>query len=351
MRYEHGLVMGKFYPLHAGHSALIRAASRQCRHVSVQVHGASVESIPVEVRAGWVGEEHPQVRVRTVVDDAPVDFNSSTAWEHHVATMRCLLDAPVDAVFTSDAYGAELADRLGAHWVQVDRERRGVPVSGTAVRSDVDGYWWALGPAARAWLTRRIVVLGAESTGTTTLARDLAHALDTRWVPEFGREWSRLRPGGLSAAWHPCEFDLVAAEQARAEDEAARRVPRPVLICDTDVLATTVWHERYTGHSSATVTAAAAARVPALYLLTGDEIPFVDDGMRDGEHQRHGMHTRFREVLGGQPAPWRHVSGSRAQRLATARAAVQTVLDRGWGLASPLTEPTVLNSTVLKELS
>jgi len=212
------------------------------------------------------------------------------------------------------------------------------------VRADVAGHWWALGPAARSWLTRRVVVLGAESTGSTTLARDLAKALGTLWVPEFGREWSLRRPGGLSAAWHTCEFDLVAAEQARTEDEAARRVPRPVLVCDTDVLATTVWHERYLGHPSATVQAVVAARVPALYLLTGAEIPFADDGLRDGEHLRHAMHARFREVLDTQPAPWVHVSGSRSQRLATAVDAVQALLDRGWGLAAPLTEPTVLTA-------
>ena len=341
-RYEHGLVMGKFYPLHAGHSALIRAASRQCRRVSVQVHGASAETIPVDVRAGWVGEEHPEVQVRTVVDDAPVDFDSPTAWDYHVATMRSLLDAPVDAVFTSDAYGAELAARLGAHWVQVDYGRRGNPVSGTAVRADVAGHWWALGPAARAWLTRRVVVLGAESTGSTTLARDLARALGTLWVPEFGREWSLRRPGELSAAWHASEFDLVAAEQARTEDDAARRVPRPVLVCDTDVLATTVWHERYVGCPSTTVQAVAAARVPALYLLTGAEIPFVDDGLRDGEHLRHAMHARFCEVLDAQQAPWAEVTGSRAHRLATAVESVEALLSRGWGLAAPPTEPTVL---------
>jgi len=186
------------------------------------------------------------------------------------------------------------------------------------------------------------VVLGAESTGSTTLARDLAQALGTLWVPEFGRDWSVRRPGGLTAAWHTAEFDLVAVEQARAEDDAARRVPRPVLVCDTDVLATTVWHERYVGRPSATVQAVAAARVPALYLLTGAEIPFVDDGLRDGKHLRHAMHTRFREMLDAQPAPWIEVSGSRAQRVTTAVDGVTAMLDRGWGIAAPLTEPTVL---------
>ncbi len=340
--YAHGLVLLKAYPLHAGHGALIRTAQRLCARVTVQVVASSGESVPVEVRAGWVREEHPGAHVVTAVDDAPVDLASESAWQHHTALARRMLDAPVDAVLTSDAYGEELARRLGARWVQVDPGRRATPVSGTAVRADVAGHWWALGPAVRSWFVRRVVVLGAESTGTTTLAADLADALGTLWVPEFGRTWSARRPGGLAAPWHTAEFDLVVAEQCRAEDDAARRAPVPVLVCDTDPLATTVWHERYVGGPSPTVRAAAAARVPALYLHTGDEIPFVDDGLRDGEHLRHAMAARFREVLAAQPAPWLEVTGSRPERLATALAAVRDLLDRGWGLAPPLTAPTVL---------
>ncbi len=55
--FAHGLVMGKFYPFHSGHQALIRQALRACERVTVEVLGASVETIPLEVRADWVREE------------------------------------------------------------------------------------------------------------------------------------------------------------------------------------------------------------------------------------------------------------------------------------------------------
>ena len=97
---------------------------------------------------------------------------------------------------------------------------------------------------------RRVVVIGAESTGTTTLAEALTAHLGLPTVPEFGREWSQVRPGGFEAPWHTAEFDLIAREQARLEDDAAARTPVPLLVCDTDVLATAVWHERYVGHRS-----------------------------------------------------------------------------------------------------
>lgn len=189
-RFRHGLVLGKFYPLHAGHDHLIRTAVRQCAEVTVEVLVASVESIPLAVRLGWVREHHPTVRVTGAVDDAAVDYGSEAAWDEHMTMIAGLLDRPVDAVFTSDSYGAELARRLDAQWVQVDPGRRLNPVSGTAIRADLASGWPELGPAVRATLARRVVVLGAESTGTTTLANALAAHYGTVAVPEYGRSYS-----------------------------------------------------------------------------------------------------------------------------------------------------------------
>ncbi|MEO6997660.1 MAG: AAA family ATPase [Terracoccus sp.] len=345
-RFRHGLVIGKFYPFHAGHQALVRAATSRCDRVTVEVMVHGVESIPAAVRVGWVQGEHPDTRVVAVFDDADVDFDSAEVWDLHMAVIESHLDGPVDAVFTSDVYGAELARRLGASWVQVDPGRASTPISGTAIRDDPEGSWWALPTPVRRWFTKRVVVLGAGSSGSTTLATALGEHYGTEVVPEYSREWTERRPGGLEAPWQSAEFDLVAQRQATAEDLAAGRVARPLLVCDTDVLATTLWHERYVGHASTSVVAAAAARpIPALYLLTGDEltgdeIPFAQDGMRDGEHVRAAMQQRFREVLGQVRAdhgvPWLEVRGTPDERLNDAVAAVDAVVAAGWDLTAPL---------------
>lgn len=149
-RYQHGLVIGKFYPFHLGHSNLIRTATDACERVTVQVLASSVESIPGAQRVAWIEAEHPSATVVWAVDDAAVDYASDAAWQAHLAVIRDLLGgAPVDAVFTSDDYGAELADRLGAAWVQVDPGRRINPISGRAIRADLEGMWWALPPGVQ----------------------------------------------------------------------------------------------------------------------------------------------------------------------------------------------------------
>ena len=78
--------------------------------------------------------------------------------------------------------------------------------------------------------------------------------------------------------------------------------------------------------------------MPDLYLLTGDEIPFVQDDTRDGEHLRHAMQDRFREVLAAQPAPWVELRGTRAERLERAIALVDPLLETPRMLAEPLEE-------------
>ncbi len=95
-----------------------------------------------------------------------------------------------------------------------------------------------------------------------------------------------------------------------------------MLICDTDALATSVWHERYMGTRSPEVEQLAASRSYALYLLTSDDIPFVQDGTRDGEHVRGWMTERLRAVLADRTEPHVEVRGPHEQRLAQAIEAI-----------------------------
>jgi nicotinamide riboside kinase len=67
-----------------------------------------------------------------------------------------------------------------------------------------------------------------------------------------------------------------------------------------------------------------------LYLVTSPDVPFVQDGFRDGEKIRDWMHTRFVEQLAGGPTPMRVLRGPYPGRLATAIAEVEAVLERPW---------------------
>jgi len=308
-----GFIVGKFYPPHRGHKHLIESARRQVDQLIVMVAAHPAQTISGELRKAWLQEIHPDCDVRLVADELEDD---SRQWADF--TIRYLGRAP-DVVFTSEDYGPVYAQLMGSRHVMIDRDRTAVPISGTTIREDPLHHWDMLEPCVRAYFVRRIVLIGAESTGKTTLAQQLAERFDTVWTSEYGREhWERKLAGRTlddpPPSWSHDEFVEIAAEQQRRENLAARIANR-VLICDTNAFATGTWHERYYQSRDERVDAIGAADCAHLYLLTAPDVPFVQDGYRDGEHIRQWMHDRFVEQLTSGKADWRLVKGSYDCRL------------------------------------
>ena len=305
------------------------------------------------------------VHITGIMDEVRIDYADPDIWSRHVELMRAALDAiaapTVTHVFASEPYCEELARRFDAKPVTLDLPRTLVPVSGTRVREAPLAYWEHLSPPVRAGLALRVVILGAESSGTTTLARDLAKfwrgqggALGlTRYVAEYGREytvkkWARARARAIAngkpppeladLVWTSDEFVHIATEQA-AQENAAAAAGGPLLICDTNALATAVWHERYLDEWREDIAQAANVVKYSLYLLTDhQDIPFEQDGLRDGEHKRAWMTERFQQVLAAQDAPYLLLSGSREGRLVQALKATHELLKNGWKFEPPMQE-------------
>jgi len=364
MKTAHGLVIGKFYPPHAGHHLLIRTAASASDRVTVVVCASDHESILLGDRVRWLREVHAldsSVTIRGAVDNHPIDYADPAVWDLHMAVflaaLQTVTDTPVTAVFTSEPYGSELARRLGAISVSVDPGRILAPASGSEVRVDPVIMWKQLAEPVRGWFARRVVVIGAESTGTTTVSLALVDALRarggshglTRWVLEYGREFTIDKfaatralatiNGGAPPAmndlkWRSDEFVDIARRQNELEDRAAC-LGGPVLICDTDAFATGIWHERYQGSASADVDL--LARKHPLYLLTHHRgVPFEQDGIRDGESIREWMTDRFIDALAMTGRRTVVLSGTIDQRVAQGLAAIDELLAQGFHLADPL---------------
>lgn len=319
--FKHGLIIGKFYPPHRGHKYLIDTARAACEELTVIVGWKQSEQIPGFLRAQWLQRIHPDVRVLTVEDNKLAD-DDSEGWAKF--TIGILGYVP-DAVFTSEDYGDAYASFMGCVHVLVDKDRATVPISATMVRSSPRKYAQFLEPCVRAYFAQRVCVIGAESTGTTTLAKALAQKYGTVWVPEYGRTYSEGKQyGGPEAAWSSDEFVHIAQAQSALEDSLAEH-SNGLVIADTDAFATGVWHERYMHTRSPEVERLAAQRRCDLYIVTGDEIPFVQDGLRDSEHLRHDMQKRFIERLKEEGKPFIEVTGSIPERLAAASRAIDAL--------------------------
>lgn len=170
-------------------------------------------------------------------------------------------------------------------------------------------------------MARLIIVAGAESTGKSALAAALASHLGVPWVQEYARDYCARHGNDLAA-------DQLL-HIARQQDALIRDVlaSAPLVVADTDAVVTAVW----AGLSGEAVDGWYGAGPVAadLYLVLANDLPWEDDGVRIQRDPavRDGFRAALIAELDRRGLPWRPVSGSGADRLASALAALSTATD------------------------
>lgn len=165
-----------------------------------------------------------------------------------------------------------------------------------------------------------VAVLGAESTGKTTLCRDLAAYFSGPWVPEYMRTY-------LQAKWDKqqltCTWDdllPIAQGQIELENKLAKQADQTpdnthYLFCDTSLFELMVYANWYYGDCPEALTKAALAHHYDLILLTEVDIPWVADDLRDSPHQREEISAYFASQLNIHQKPFCYIAGDRDERV------------------------------------
>ena len=317
-KYKRGLIVGKFYPFHKGHRYLIEFALKRVNCLTVIVCQTERYKIPAHIRANWIKEIFPQIEVKILEHDPSLDSTSTRISKKWAELTINFLGYNPNVVFSSEKYGEAYAKYMGSQHIMVDNKRKTVSVSATKIRKNLSKYWDFLENPAKAYFAKRIVILGAESTGTTTLAQNLAKHYKTTWVPEYGRIYYEGKMYSQNpTTWKTTEFLHIANIQNKMEEILAEQCSQ-LLICDTDSLATTIWHQRYIGHKAKELDKLVNTDHYSLYILTGTDIPFKQDGTRDGEHLREWMHQLFVNELRKRKLKFIIVKGNKKERLSQA---------------------------------
>jgi len=196
-------------------------------------------------------------------------------------------------------------------------------------------------------MVKKIVIVGPESTGKSTLCEQLAQHFHTRWCPEFAREY-------LLSNGTPYTFEQlleIAKGQLAMENEYAQQIENswswlekeqcwinasslittqhaPILFIDTDMYVMKVWCEYVFGKCHPFILDEIAKRQYHGYLLCSPDLPWVKDELREypDDKNRFELFHIYKDLLVNQTTPWEVVSGSYEERLQQAIVSVKSII-------------------------
>ena len=164
----------------------------------------------------------------------------------------------------------------------------------------------------------KVVLFGPESTGKSTLAKQLADFYDTVFVPEYSRIYAEeqlLRNKLLTVK----DVMPIAEGQMQLENALTPKANK-LLICDTDLLETKVYSEAYYGGvCDPHLERYAIENFYHLYFLTYIDIPWEADDLRDKPHERETMFLAFENALNTYNKPYVLLKGTMKERFRIAK--------------------------------
>lgn len=167
---------------------------------------------------------------------------------------------------------------------------------------------------------KKIVIIGPESTGKSTLSIALAEHYQTLWCPEYAREYLLKNGTNYSAA----DLLTIAKGQLKLEDEFVQKIQEEtkssVLFVDTDMYVMKVWSEYVFGTCDFFILDTIIKRKYDGYLLCNIDLPWVKDELREypDEKPRQELFATYKDLLINQPVPWALISGANTERTAAA---------------------------------
>jgi len=176
---------------------------------------------------------------------------------------------------------------------------------------------------------KKVVIIGPESTGKSTLCAELARHYNTRWCPEYAREY--LLQNGMNYTYD--DLLTIARGQVAQEDRCTAELEQalsagtattPLLFVDTDMYVMKVWCQFVFGKCHQWILDQLEKRKYDLYLLCNIDLPWVKDELREYPdlERRQQLYTIYKEMMMHQPVPWIDISGTYEERWQKALAAI-----------------------------
>jgi len=302
-------VFGKFLPFHKGHEAMIRFALTKCDWLTVLVCCSDKENIPDSVRKNWIektfiANKNIEVKClnyaeKELPNTSVSSKDVSKIWSQKFKT----LFPDYNLLVSSEPYGNFVAAFMGIKHIAFDLPRKTIPISATRIRSDLFENWNFLPDSVKPDFAIKVVLLGTESTGKSTLTKRLSQHYNCNAVMEAGRD---LIPDSNTFVFE--DLNLVAQEHAKRIEEAVLG-ESPLIIIDTDIHITMSYAKFMFGKLYLPNKNIYQSNKANLYLYLKNDASYVQDGTRLSEVDRNLLDASHRLILKKHNIEFMEISG------------------------------------------
>lgn len=313
MDYNIGIYTGSFLPLHLGHVDCILQAANQCCHLYIILRSDSEhDPIDFKYRYRWLYTITKHLKSIKII---AIDCSSNELTKQDADTIIESIDGDIDVVFCD---GEQNESDFRNYFPESDVIAfPAYKVSAKEILSQPYVYWEHIAKPAQIHFVRRVLMVGGESGGKSTLSINLAHHYNTNYIEEAGRELSFL--SGTDKLMLQEDYTVILLQQKINEINAINTSNR-VLFIDTEALVTQFYLNFLEGDSvSRNVflsNAIDSVNDFDLILFLEPDVQFVQDGTRNVEIQNHRLKysEQIKQLLKDHGRPFLSIHGTYQER-------------------------------------